>query len=329
LIGGQELHITTSIGISTYPNDGGDKSTLIKNADISLYSAKEMGKNQYVLYTRVLKEYVEEEMYLTNELYDAHERNELEIYYQPQVDSHSEKITGFEALLRWNHPGLGLLEPGKFIPIAEKTGLIVKIGEWVLRTACRQNKLWQTNGLIRVPIAVNLSVKQIMSADFFELVMRILNDTGLEPSWLELEITESAIMKNNKSITDTIEKLKNAGIKIAIDDFGTEYSSLSYLKHFPIDRVKIAREFIKEIGSDKKDEYIIQTIVDLLHKLDYHVVAEGVESLDQIDFLQRINCHQVQGYYYSKPVPGYMIDRMLSNADMIPISVADPHLKLP
>lgn len=315
LIIDQLIYITTSIGISIYPNDGKETSLLIKNADISLYKAKGIGHSKYVICTQELKNRVIEEMNLTNQLYHALDRNELEIFYQPQVNIETKKIIGFEALLRWRHPTLGLICPNRFMQIAEKTGLIIKIGEWVLRTACRQNKLWQERGHIKVPIAVNLSVVQFYRNDLVQQIKKILYETGLKPSDLELEIKESSIMKEKEFIINTLEKIKEANVKIAIDDFGTEYSSLSYIKSLPINRVKIAKEFVMEIGINQKDESIIQMIVDLLHKLELDVIAEGVEKENQIEFLKRINCNQVQGFYYYKPMPANKIEELMLDSN--------------
>ncbi|MEQ8236811.1 MAG: EAL domain-containing protein, partial [Syntrophomonadaceae bacterium] len=231
----QICHVTTSIGIAVYPADGEDADTLIKNADIAMYQAKEKGKNQFAFCTSNMKEYVVENMRLSNHLYRAIEKNELEVYYQPQVNCQTCEIVGVEALLRWHHPTEGTVSPGVFIPIAEQTGLINNIGEWVLQQACAQNQTWQQAGLPKLRVAVNVSVKQLHNANFVETVEHALNETGMDPEFLEIEITESAIMKDHHSVSDVLAALKQMGVKIAIDDFGTEYSSLNYIKTMPVD----------------------------------------------------------------------------------------------
>lgn len=299
---GYEVYITASIGIAIYPIDGEDGDTLIKNADIAMYRAKEKGKNNYEICTPKLKTNLIEIMKLTNYLYRAIEKNEMELYYQPQVDINTGDIVGLEALARWNHPELGKVLSGEFIPIAEKTGLIVPIGEWVLKTACRMNKDWQDKGYMAVPVAVNMSIKQFMDVRIIDKISAILHETGLEPKYLELEITEGVIMKEVETISSTLEQLKHMGVRISIDDFGTEYSSLNYLKRLPIDRLKIAMTFVQGIAVNRKDEAIIKAIIALANNLEIRTIAEGVENIYQMEFLRNAKCDFVQGYYMYKPV---------------------------
>lgn len=302
VLDGNEVHITASIGIALYPADGADAETLIKNADIAMYAAKEKGKNKYELCTQTMKNSLLENMEMTNRLYRAVGRKEFELHYQPQVDISSGMIVGFEALIRWNHPEWGMIPPGKFISIAEKTGLILPIGEWVLKNACRQMKQWHDQGFQRVPVAVNLSVRQFMDYDLVGMVSRVLRETGLEPGYLELEITESILMEDTKSIAKTLQQLDQMGVKISIDDFGMKYSSLNYLKQIPLHRLKIDMSFVQGIAVNPKDEIIIDGIITLAKNLGIEVLAEGVETLPQLDFLKNARCFIVQGFYLFRPM---------------------------
>jgi diguanylate cyclase (GGDEF)-like protein len=311
VIGQQELNITVSIGISIYPDDGPDFETLVKNADAAMYKSKENGKNKIEFCTAALKEKLTERIRLTNSLYHALDRNEMELYYQPQVDSSTNTITGVEALLRWHHPDLGFVGPSVFIPIAETSGLIIPIGEWVINQACRQNKLWQDMGFARIPIAVNVSVKQFSNDLVVKNVRQILQETGLDPEFLELEITENIVMRDFETISKILNELKSMGVRLAIDDFGTEYASLNYLKELPIDRVKIAMSFIRGLNVNKKDETITQAIILLAQNLNMAVIAEGVEKKEQLDFLKNSMCDMIQGYYYYKPMPKEEFEKLL------------------
>jgi diguanylate cyclase (GGDEF)-like protein/PAS domain S-box-containing protein len=311
VLDGNEVHITVSIGIALYPVDGEDAETLIKNADIAMYTAKEKGKNKYELCTPAMKSSIQEIMNLTNQLYKAVGRKEFELYYQPQVDISSGMIVGFEALIRWNHPEMGMISPAKFIPIAEKTGLILPIGEWVLKNACRQIKKWHDRGFQRVPVAVNLSVRQFIDYDIVSTVERVLYETGLEPGYLELEITESILMEDAKSIAATLERLDQMGVKISIDDFGMKYSSLNYLKQIPLHRLKIDMSFVQGITVNHKDEIIIDGIISLAKNLGIEVLAEGVETLPQLDFLKNARCFIVQGFYLYGPMSAEEISASL------------------
>lgn len=312
-----EIFITTCIGVSIYPQDGENAETLVKNADIAMYVAKENGKGKLAFCNEQMKKNLDEVMLLTNDLYRALAANELELYYQPQVSTYSGGIVGLEALLRWNHPKLGLIGPADFIPIAEKTGLIVVIGEWVLRTACIQTTAWQDSGFPDLSIAVNLSVNQISSHKLVMQVSNILSETGLNPKNLELEITESIFMKDINEIVDTLRELKNLEIKIAIDDFGTDYSSLSYLKQLPIDRIKIAKTFIDGIDNNISDESIISAIIVLGKNLGLDLIAEGVETEQQHQFLKTRMCDEIQGFYFYRPMPAKEIERLLKSTNDI------------
>ena len=298
----QDYFLTTSVGVAVYPADGQTPDMLIKNADIAMYKAKENGKNQYLFCTPVMKDVANETMELSTNLYRAIEKNEFELYYQPQLSCHNNQIMGVEALIRWRHPVMGLISPAKFIPIAEKTGLILPIGEWVLRTACQQNKKWQEQGLPKIRMGVNLSLRQFHNNDLLNLVESVLKETKLAPQYLELEITETIAMKEKSYIINTLNAFRQIGVSIAIDDFGTEYSSLSYLKHLPVDRLKVAMQFIRGIGIDHKDEALAKGIIVLAKSIGMNVIAEGVETKEQLEFLKNHNCDEIQGYYFFKPL---------------------------
>jgi len=305
------LHISASIGISSFPKDGSNSETLIKNADIAMYEAKEQGKGRFVFYEENLKEDVDENMNLTNDLYAAIENNEFELFYQPQVNATSHKIIGFEALIRWNHPVRGLINPTKFIPLAERTGLIIPIGDWVIWSAVQQQKEWEK--LIGKPLrmAVNLSTKQLKGLDFVDRVKTTIDNFGINPSNLELEITETIFMEDSEAILNQLNRINKIGATIAIDDFGTEYSSLSYLKKLPINRIKIPKTFVDGIGVNRKDEAIIVSIIVLAIKLGCTTIAEGVENLKQLLFLEENGCDEIQGYYFYQPMKVKRIEAMM------------------
>ena len=307
----QDYFLTTSVGVAVYPADGQTPDMLIKNADIAMYKAKENGKNQYLFCTPVMKDVANETMELSTNLYRAIEKNELELYYQPQLSCHNNQIMGVEALIRWRHPVMGLISPAKFIPIAEKTGLILPIGEWVLRTACQQNKKWQEQGLPKIRMGVNLSLRQFHNNDLLNLVESVLKETKLAPQYLELEITETIAMKEKSYIINTLNAFRQIGVSIAIDDFGTEYSSLSYLKHLPVDRLKVAMQFIRGIGIDHKDEALAKGIIVLAKSIEMNVIAEGVETKEQLEFLKNHNCDEIQGYYFFKPLAEAEMTKLL------------------
>ena len=308
-----ELYITASIGIAAYPMDGEDGHILLKHADLAMYKAKEQDRNNFYFFSHDLNIKVMERMMLENSMRRALERNEFFLFYQPQVDARTGRIMGAESLLRWNHPDMGLLTPEKFIYLAEETGFIVQLGEWVLLTACRQNKEWQKLGLAPVRVSVNLSGKQFGQQRLDEMISAILMETGLDPRWLELEITESAIMKNAEKNITILRKLKDMGIALAIDDFGTGYSSLSYLKHFPLTRLKIDRSFVRDITINPDDAAIAEIIIAMAQALKLSVIAEGVETRAQMEFLSFHNCVEMQGYLFSRPVSADKFADLLKN----------------
>lgn len=307
----QEFFITASAGIALYPTDGVDTETLIKNANIAMFRAKSDGKNQYVLCTPDMKKEVQRNMKLSNNLFRARQRQELFIHYQPQINIKTDHIVGMEALLRWRNPEMGMVPPNVFIPLAEKNGTIGNIGEWVLKTACMQNKLWQQMGFKPIRIAINLSIIQFSDPRIVQQVERVLNTTGLDPRYLELEITESIAIKEPTYTINVLESLKNLGISVSIDDFGTEYSSLSRLKVLPIDRLKIDMQFVQGIEKNEKDRAITEIIINLAKSLGMQVLAEGVETKPQLDFLIQKSCDDVQGFYYYKPLPPESIKDLL------------------
>jgi diguanylate cyclase (GGDEF)-like protein/PAS domain S-box-containing protein len=319
LLSGQEYHITASIGISTYPDDSDDIQTLLKNADIAMYRAKEQGRNAFQFYSAQMNIHTIERLTLESSLRRALERNELVLHYQPRIEIPGGRITGVEALVRWQHPELGLVPPGKFIPLAEETGLIVPIGEWVLSAACAQHQVWKRGGLGHLRIAVNLSPRQFMQGDLVKIVARVLAETGCDARILELEITEGMVMRNPESAVALLQQLKDMGIHIAMDDFGTGYSSLAYLKRFPIDSLKIDRSFVTDVPGDLGDVAINVAIIAMAHSLGLKVVAEGVETREQLDFLRKQGCDEMQGYFFSKPLPVEQVTALLMKGLKSPV----------
>jgi len=311
----QEMFITGSIGISLYPDDGMDISELIKNAETAMYRAKEQGRNNYQLYTTAMNAHASERLALENDLRKALDRQEFVVFYQPQINASTGKIIGLEALIRWQHAALGMVSPAQFIPLAEETGLIVPIGEWVLRTACEQMKGWHDAGFPKIRVAVNLSARQFMRDDLVDMVRRILKETGLEAEYLDLEITESVTMQNVDRAVQTLNELRDLGIQISLDDFGTGYSSLSYLKNFPIYTLKIDRSFVRDITTDPDDAAIATSIIAMAHSLKLHVVAEGVELEEQLKYLIERGCHEMQGYFFSPPLPAAGIEELFESID--------------
>jgi diguanylate cyclase (GGDEF)-like protein len=300
-IADRAVMVTASIGVSVYPQDGKSAEELISNADAAMYHVKESGSNNFQFYTAEMNERSLEKLDNEMQLRQALNKNELFLCYQPEFHLEKEKLIAVEVLLRWNHPQRGVLLPIDFIPLAEETGLIVPIGEWAIRTACKQNKKWQEQGFPPIRVAVNISLQQIKQQNLVSTVKSILEETGLKPEYLELELTENIVI-SSLEVMRVVAELKELGVAISIDDFGTGYSSLSYLKKLPLDRLKIDCSFIQNIKSDKDDEVIIRAIISVAKNLNLEVLAEGVETQNQINFLKKQNCDEIQGYYYSKPL---------------------------
>lgn len=303
VIDGRELFSTASIGISCYPRDGDDPVTLIKKADIAMYQAKARGRNNFQFYDPAMDLDAERRLAMENGMRRALEREEFILHYQPKIDIASGRVTAMEALLRWQHPELGLLPPADFIPLAEETGLILALGEWVLRTACAQNRAWQEAGLPRVRMAVNLSGCQLQQKDMAQIVTRVLASTGLHPRYLELEITETVIMQNPDLAATVLGELRSLGVHLAIDDFGTGYSSLSHLRRFSVNTLKIDQIFVRDVETSTTDAAITTAIIAMGNKLSLQIVAEGVETEGQLAFLREQRCHEMQGYLFSRPLP--------------------------
>ena len=309
MIEGHEVYVTGSIGISVFPPDGDDSEVLISNADAAVSRAKDTGRNHYQFYTLDMNAKTTRRLSLESELRRALERGEFVLHYQPQFDLAKRRIIGFEALARWQHPDLGLVPPNDFIPLAEETGLIAPLGEWVLREACAQAKAWHTDGHRDLRMAVNLSSRQFFQENVLETVTRALDKTRLPPGCLELELTESCVMQNPDEATVTLCLLNNMGIRIAIDDFGTGHSSLNHLKRFPIDCLKIDRSFVHDVTLNPEDGAIVQAIIAMAHGLKLNVVAEGVETIEQLRFLESFHCDMIQGYLVSRPLTADQITR--------------------
>jgi EAL domain-containing protein (putative c-di-GMP-specific phosphodiesterase class I) len=306
-----DLYITISIGIALAPEDGADANTLLKNADAALYRAKEQGRHTYQFYSADLSHKASKRLNLETNLYRALERREFHLRYQPQVDIESGRVMGLEALLRWQHPELGLINPVEFIPLLEDTGLIIPVGEWVLRSACEEASQWQQMQGSPLRLSVNLSGRQFNDPNLHNSVEIILAETKLAPPQLELEITESVLMQNDQASTSNLEAFQSLGVRIAIDDFGTGYSSLSYLKRFTVDTLKIDRSFIHDIIHNRGDETIIKAIIAMAQSLQVDTIAEGVETFDQLQFLRDNGCHTVQGFLLSKPFLASALPRFL------------------
>ena len=311
---GKRYKVTCSMGIARYPEDGEDAQTLLMNADAAMYRAKELGRNNYQFYTAEMNIKVHERLRRREQLRDALENGEFRLVYQPQVDARTGAVFGVEALLRWDHPIEGVIAPTEFIPIAEETGLIVGIGDWVLETACAQNRRWQEAGFAPVTMSVNVSALQFLQKDWVDSVARLLARTGLAPEYLELELTESLIMRDVEGSIATMRRFQDMGVRLSIDDFGTGYSSLSALKHFPVGRLKIDKSFVRELPHGEDDRAIAIAVISLGRRLNLSVIAEGVETQEQVDFLSDNHCHEVQGYHFSRPVPPHEIETMLCAA---------------
>lgn len=331
-LGERSLYVSISVGISLYPDDGDDCPTLIKNADMAMYCAKEEGGNRYRFFTPGMRLETVQRWQLENGMRQALELGELQLVYQPQVEAQTGRMVGVEALLRWHHPEQGVMSPATFIPLAEETGFIVPIGDWVLRTACAQAKAWQEAGLPPIRVAVNLSARQFQEGRLEATVRRVLAETGLEPQFLELEITEGIMMTNHTQTVEQLHRLKALGVKVAIDDFGIGYSSLGYLKKFPIDTLKIDKSFIRDCTDVPEDAAIVKAVIALAKNLNIPVVAEGVENPRQLAFLCAEGCDVIQGYLYSPPVSAEEVAELLRQQSALVAEWADlvsPVAKVP
>lgn len=312
IIDDYQLHITASVGILLYNENPTNYENCLIYADNAMYKAKANGRNGYVIYDSSLRESFIDKLTLKMDMEKALENNEFMLYYQPQVDIRNGNIIGAEALIRWMHKEKGIIFPDEFIPIAEETGLISKIGEWVLGEACSQLKKWQSIDLGLLKVSVNLSAQQFLKSDITEVIKNILSKTGLEPKYLELEITESMTMEVNYAIRK-LRELRQLGVSISIDDFGTGYSSLNYLKKFPVNYLKVDKSFVRDIMHDKSDANIVSTIISMAHNMGLEVIAEGVEDKQQLRFLKLRNCDFVQGYYFSRPIPAEFFEKEFNN----------------
>jgi diguanylate cyclase (GGDEF)-like protein/PAS domain S-box-containing protein len=310
-IGPHDVHVPVSIGVSIYPDDAEDAETLINNADTAMYHAKEAGRNNYQFFRQEMNIRAVERQFIEGSLRVALERNEFSLHYQPKMDLGSGTIIGVEALLRWRHPERGFIPPAQFVPIAEDTGLILPIGKWVLREACRQARAWIDAGLQPVQIAVNISAVEFRSKDFVETVRTILNETKLDPRWLELELTETVLMKHAESTVAMLKSLKEIGVQLTVDDFGTGYSSLSYLRQFPVDALKVDQSFVHEISSRSDDAVIVSAVISMGNSLKKRVIAEGVETREQLDFLTAEGCEEAQGYFFNRPMVADQFAKLL------------------
>ncbi|MGG6294094.1 bifunctional diguanylate cyclase/phosphodiesterase [Leptolyngbya sp. AN02str] len=311
---GQELYASASLGVTLFPYDGKDAASLLKNADTAMYRAKQQGRNNYQLYSPEMNTKAREQLELETDLRKALIRKELLLYYQPQVDIKTGEIVSLEALLRWQHPQLGLVPPSQFIPLAEETGLICPIGEWVIRTACEQHQAWLAEGLAPVRIAVNLSARQFQQQDLVKSIVHILQETHLTPSYLEIEITESVAMQDVEFTVKVLQQLRDMGVQIAMDDFGTGYSSLNSIKHFPLHTLKIDQSFVRDLLTDPSDMAIAKAVIALGQGLNLKILAEGIETAEQLEFLRSLGCAFAQGYFFSKPLPAEAIAQVLKHA---------------
>ena len=319
LIDGHSLRVTASIGVANYPNDGMDARTLLANADAAMYRAKQIGRDNFQFYTADLNIRARERLLLHEELRNAIARDEFVLFYQPQVDLRTGKIFAVEALIRWRHPKLGLVFPDKFIPMAEQTGLIVPIGDWVLREACRQNKAWQDAGLPSMNVCVNVSARQFNDKTLIAKVVAALHESRLDAKYLELEVTESLIMHDGQLAAATMKELRGLGVQISIDDFGTGYSSLSALSTFPVGRLKIDKSFITDLTTNEHDRAVASAVISLGRKLQLKVIAEGVETEAQLAFLRENHCDEMQGYQFSKPLATKELEQLVKRS-ILPVS---------
>jgi diguanylate cyclase (GGDEF)-like protein len=306
-----DLHVTSSIGVSVYPDDGIDAETLIKHADTAMYQAKENGRQSYQFFKPSMNVRAVERQSIEGSLRRALERQEFALYYQPKVNLRTGRITGAEALIRWTHPIRGLVSPAQFIPVAEDCGLILPIGNWVLREACQQARAWLDAGLFLGTMAVNVSAMEFLDENFLKGLFAILKDTRLDPKLLEVELTESVLMKRAESAASVLKTLRENGVQLAIDDFGTGYSSLSYLRKFPVDSLKIDQSFVRQITSSPDETSIVAAVISMGRSLKLRVVAEGVETQEELSFLQAHRCDEAQGYFFSRPVPPQQFAKLL------------------
>jgi diguanylate cyclase len=312
-VGRHELHVTASVGLAVCPDDGEDVETLIKHADIAMYHAKDHGRDNFQFFTSEMNALIVERQTVEGNLRQALSRREFLLHYQPKIDLATGRMSGAEALIRWRHPERGLVAPRSFVPIAEESGLIVPIGQWVLREACRQAREWQDAGLRPVPVAVNISALEFRSKGFLDGVRRILDETDLEPRLLEMELTESVLMESVASTAEMLRELKAMGVRLAVDDFGTGYSSLSYLMQFPIDALKVDRSFVREITAEADTSPIITAVIAMGKSLNQRVIAEGVETGEQLAFLRAQHCEEGQGFHFSHPMPAEQFATLLAS----------------
>ncbi|MFC4099702.1 putative bifunctional diguanylate cyclase/phosphodiesterase [Paenibacillus xanthanilyticus] len=314
ILGVHEFHVTPSMGIALYPKDGTDIETLMVQADSAMYQAKASGKNTFKFFDSDMRIITGGQLALETAMRRAIEQEQFSLHYQPQMDTQTGKLIGIEALIRWQHPTMGMIPPSRFIPLAEETGLILPIGQWVMREACRQNKAWQEAGYAPMRMSINLSAKQFTKSDLIESISSVLDETSLTPDFLELEITESMTMDVNSTVM-TLNGLRKLGVQIAMDDFGTGYSSLNHLKRFGLHRLKIDQSFVRDIMTDTNDADIVGSIIVMAHRLGLRVIAEGVENKEQYEFLQEHLCDEVQGYYFSKPLPAEELESQFLAVD--------------
>lgn len=310
---GREFYLSASVGITLFPDDGSEGETLVANADMAMYRAKAAGRNNYKLFTPALNEKVQRRMSLETALRQAIGNQEFLVHYQPKVELAGGRVVGMEALVRWERPGHGLVSPGEFIPLAEDTGQIVPIGRWVLEQACRQAKAWHDRGHHDLAISVNLSPRQFQQKDLVPMVTDTLGSSGLDPRSLELEVTESMLMSSVDEAIVTLDELSSLGVRLSMDDFGKGYSNLYYLKHFPMDTLKIDRSFVRDVATEVDDASIVDTIISMSRSLKLNVIAEGVENTDQLRFLRERSCDQMQGFLFSRPLPPDEITSMLTS----------------
>jgi diguanylate cyclase (GGDEF)-like protein len=326
-VNGAEVHTSASIGISVYPEDGKDVDALVARADEAMYFAKQRGRNSYQFFNKAMSVFSQERLDLENDLRRALALNQMEVHYQPKSDVATGRISSVEALLRWHHPTRGLVSPADFIPLAEESGLILSIGEWVLRESCRQAREWQKNGIPFLRVAVNVSPVQFRQSNFLQAVHSALVDFDLMPQYLEIELTETTVMGNAEDSVQILEQLSRLGVVVSIDDFGTGYSSMSYLRKFPIDKLKIDRSFISELTTNPADASIVQAIISLAHSLRLKVVAEGVETAEQLQRLRELGCDQYQGFYRSKALPADEVEQSIRENLVADTVADDPFMK--